>query len=90
MNNQQQPPRVMRKPEVLTQTGLSKSTLQLRINNGLFCPPVSLGGRSVGFIQSEVNTVLNALFAEKSNDEIRVLVRSLIEQRQISYGGMAA
>lgn len=88
--NHQQPLRIMRRPEVLTQTGLSKSTLQLRINNGLFCPPVSLGNRAVGFISSEINAVLNALFAEKSNDEIRVLVLSLIEQRQINYEGMAA
>ena len=74
--------RIMRKPETIKKLGLSKSTLHTRINDGLLPPPVSLGARAVGFIEHEIESVLAAIVAEKSNDEIRLLVCYLIEQRQ--------
>ena len=36
-------------------TGLSRSTIYLRIAEGSFPKPVSLGGRAVGWIEAEVN-----------------------------------
>lgn len=76
--------RIMRKPETLKKLGLSKSTLHARINDGLLPPPVSLGARAVGFIEHEIEAVLAAIVAEKSNDEIRNLVSNLVLQRQIA------
>ncbi|NRA61892.1 MAG: AlpA family phage regulatory protein [Psychrobium sp.] len=73
--------RILRRPEVLTQTGLSKSTLSLRINQGLFCPPIPIGARSVGFVNYEVNEILAALISGKSDTEIKQIVQSLIYQR---------
>ena len=81
--NQSNQIRFLRKPEVLDKTGLSKSTLHLRIAEGLFCPPIPLGGRAVGFVNHEVDAVLSALLAGHSTDQIKVLVVSLVEQRKL-------
>jgi len=45
---------ILRLPVVKTRTGLSRSTIYLRISNGTFPTPVSLGGRAVGWIESEI------------------------------------
>ena len=46
---------ILRLPDVKARTGLSRSTIYLRISEGSFPKPVSLGGRAVGWIESEVN-----------------------------------
>jgi prophage regulatory protein len=46
--------RIIRLPEVITLTGLSRSTIYLRMSNGHFPKPISLGGRAVGFIEKEI------------------------------------
>ncbi|MGA7951474.1 MAG: AlpA family transcriptional regulator [Thiobacillaceae bacterium] len=45
----------LRLPMVKARTGLSRSTLYLRIAEGSFPAPISLGGRAVGWIEAEVN-----------------------------------
>lgn len=50
---------ILRLPTVKTRTGLSRSTIYLRISEGSFPKPVSLGGRAVGWIEEEVNDWLN-------------------------------
>ena len=47
--------RFLRLPEVMARTGLSRSTIYVRLEQGLFPRPVSLGGRAVGWIESEVD-----------------------------------
>ena len=46
---------ILRLPTVKARTGLSRSTIYLRIAEGTFPAPVSLGGRAVGWIEAEVN-----------------------------------
>ena len=75
-------PQLTRKPEALARTGLSKSTLYNRINDGLFPSPISLGLRAVAFVASEVDTVIQAMIAEKPPAEIKILVSNLIQQRR--------
>jgi len=50
---------ILRLPEVKHRTGLSRSTIYLRISMGTFPAPISLGGRAVGWVESEVNDWLN-------------------------------
>jgi prophage regulatory protein len=50
---------ILRLPAVKARTGLSRSTIYLRISAGSFPKPVSLGGRAVGWIEAEVNDWLN-------------------------------
>jgi prophage regulatory protein len=45
---------ILRLPAVKTRTGLSRSTIYLRIAEGRFPKPVSLGGRAVGWLEAEV------------------------------------
>ena len=44
----------MRLPEVKRTTGLSRSTIYLRIAQGNFPKPVNLGGRAVGWLDIEI------------------------------------
>ncbi|MEQ8799547.1 MAG: AlpA family transcriptional regulator [Salinisphaeraceae bacterium] len=46
--------RIIRLPDVILRTGLSRSSVYLRIANGEFPRPVPLGGRAVGWVESEV------------------------------------
>lgn len=51
---------ILRLPAVRTRTGLSRSTIYLRISEGSFPKPISLGGgRAVGWIEAEVDDWLN-------------------------------
>jgi prophage regulatory protein len=68
---------ILRLPRVMETCSLSRSTIYLRIKQGLLPPPVSLGLRSIGWIKSEIEAILAARVAGKTDDEIRVLVRAL-------------
>lgn len=50
---------ILRLPAVKARTGLSRSTIYLRISEGSFPKPVSLGGRAVGWIEAEITEWLN-------------------------------
>ncbi len=50
---------ILRLPTVKARTGLSRSTIYLRISEGTFPKPISLGSRAVGWIESEVNEWLS-------------------------------
>ena len=82
--NKQTHPRLIRRPEVIKLTGLSKSTLYNRINSGLFTPPISLGARAIAFVASEVDAVIHAMIEEQPPAEIKALVSNLIQQRKQS------
>lgn len=46
--------RILRLPAVKTRTGLARSTIYLRVSEGTFPKPISLGGRAVGWLESEI------------------------------------
>jgi prophage regulatory protein len=76
------PKTILRLPSVKSESGLSRSTLYLRITQGLWTKPISLGGRSVGWPASEVIALNAARIAGKSDTEVRELVRSLESDRK--------
>lgn len=47
--------KILRLPAVKEFTGLSRSTIYLRMVNNEFPRPISLGGRSVGWLEEDVN-----------------------------------
>ena len=51
---------ILRLPNVKARTGLSRSTIYLRISQGKFPAPVSLGSRAVGWIEAEINDWLQS------------------------------
>ena len=59
------PHTMLRFPTVKARTGLSRSTIYLRISRGTFPSPVSLGGRAVGWIEAEVHAWLTARIAQR-------------------------
>jgi len=46
---------ILRRKQVEARTGLSRSTIYLRVSQSTFPAPVSLGARAVGWVESEVN-----------------------------------
>jgi len=73
---------ILRLPDVKAAIGLSRSTLYLRIANGVFTHPVSLGGRAVGWPAQEVAALNAARIAGKPDAEIRELVTQLEAARK--------
>jgi prophage regulatory protein len=73
---------ILRLPAILTSTGLSRSTIYLRIAQGVYTKPVSLGGRAVGWPASEVVALNAARISGKSNAEVRDLVVKLEAARK--------
>ncbi len=45
---------ILRLPQVRARVGLSRSTIYLRVAEGTFPKPFSLGGRAVGWLEAEV------------------------------------
>jgi prophage regulatory protein len=76
------PHTILRLPAVKAATGLSRSTLYLRIVHGVFTHPVSLGGRAVGWPANEVAALNAARIAGKPDAEIRALVAQLETARK--------
>jgi prophage regulatory protein len=73
---------IVRLPAVLGGTGLSRSTIYLRIAQGVFTHPVSLGARAVGWPAHEVTAINAARIAGKSEAEMRELVSELEAARK--------
>ncbi len=53
-SNPQRLPRLMRFPEVMELTGLTRSGIYFLIGRGQFPKPIKLGGHSVAFIEPEI------------------------------------
>jgi prophage regulatory protein len=73
---------ILRLQAILIITGLSRSTIYLRIAQGVFTKPVSLGGRAVGWPASEVAALNAARIAGKTDAEVRELVGKLEADRK--------
>lgn len=74
--------RILRLPAVKSESGLSRSTVYLRISQGLWTKPISLGARAVGWPSSEVAAINAARIAGKTDEEIRALVMKLEAARK--------
>ena len=77
---------ILRRPRVELTSGYSRSTLYLRITQGLWPRPVRLGPRAVGWPAGEVAAINAARIAGKSDDEIRALVATLQAARTAAGG----
>lgn len=60
----------------------SRATIYVWISAGLMVPAIKLGSKSSAHPASEVNAILAARIAGKSDDEIRALVVQLTEARK--------
>ncbi len=65
--------KILRLKDVINKTGLARSTIYKYLDAGTFPKPIPLGGRSVGWIDSEVHEwILNRI-------EARDMPRSLTQ-----------
>lgn len=58
---------ILRRKEVEQRTGLSRSTIYLRIQKGTFPKPVNLGARAVGWLGHEIDAWLIARIKNRDN-----------------------
>lgn len=75
-------PTILRISAVKFESGLSRSTIYLRISQGLWTKPISLGARAVGWPSHEVAAINLARIAGKTDKEIRALVVKLEAARK--------
>ncbi len=47
--------KILRLPKVMNMTGLSRSTIYLKLSNDNFPRPIPLGTRAVGWVEKDVN-----------------------------------
>ncbi|WP_319480252.1 AlpA family transcriptional regulator [uncultured Draconibacterium sp.] len=58
--------KILRLPELLAKTGLSRSTMYKMVKEQTFPKPVNLGLRCSGWLQSEVNDWLNQKITQRN------------------------
>ena len=58
---------ILRRKQVEARTGLSRSTIYLRIQEGKFPKPVNLGPRAVGWLENEIEAWLATLIKNRNN-----------------------
>ena len=51
---------ILRLRDVIARTGLSRSTIYLRMSEGSFPSAISFGGRSIGWLEAEVDAWVDA------------------------------
>jgi len=77
------PIKILKLSEVISEKyPVSSSKLYLDIQNKLMVPPVKIGARASGFIESEIDAIVTARIRGCSESEIKSLVSNLVQQRQ--------
>ena len=73
---------IARLPTAKAESGYSRSTIYLRISQGLWTKQISLGPRCIGWPASEISALNAARIAGKTDEEIRALVVKLEAARK--------
>ena len=73
---------ILRLPAVKAETGYSRSTIYLRVSQGLWTKQICLGPRCVGWPANEIAALNAARIAGKSDQDIRALVVKLEAARK--------
>jgi len=66
-NTNQEKLSILRRKQVEKRTGLSRSTIYLRIQKGTFPRPINLGVRAVGWLENEIEAWLAARMEIRDN-----------------------
>ncbi len=73
--------RLLRCPEVEALRGFKRGRIYQECREGLLPAPIKNGKRSLAWVLSEIRAVNRARIAGHTDDQIRALVSSLLEQR---------
>ena len=74
--------KLLRLPKVKEQTGQSAATIYRQIKAGTLPKPIFASPRTAGWLKSELDAVLLARIAGKSESEIKELVATLEADRR--------
>lgn len=66
-NTNQEKLTILRLKKVKDRTGLSRSTIYLRIQEGTFPRPINLGARAVGWIEHEIEAWLTSCLENRDS-----------------------
>lgn len=80
--NSHNSPQIYRKPHVKAIFSFADSTLYLHVSQGILPKPISLSSRARGWPASEIDAIVAARIAGRSESEIKALVVSLTAARQ--------
>lgn len=72
-NSNQEKLSILRRKQVEERTGLSRSTIYLRIQEGTFPRPINLGARAVGWLENEIESWLAARMEVRNNSYCAVI-----------------
>ena len=61
--------RMLRLPEVMARTGLSRSTIYSRIPEDIFPAQIQLGGRTVAWVEEDIECRLQARIADSRHEK---------------------
>jgi prophage regulatory protein len=59
---------ILRRRQVEARTGLKRSTIYAKVAAGEFPPPVRLGARAVGWVESEISEWLESRIAARRDE----------------------
>ena len=69
-------------PDACNALGHGPTTFYKRVESGLLPPPFKLGLRAAALLSTEIEAINKARAASNTDEEIRVLVKNLIEDRK--------
>lgn len=75
-------PSIYRKPALKGILNIADSTIYLHVSQGLITRAVQIGPRAVGWPSHEIDAIISARIAGKSEAEIKALVVNLTAARQ--------
>lgn len=59
---------ILRLPSVIARTGLSRSSIYLRMSEGTFPKSVPLGARAIGWVEEEVDEFLDRQISARNEE----------------------
>jgi prophage regulatory protein len=81
---------ILRLPALMARIGRSRSSVYADIKSGLLVSPIHIGARAVGWVESEVDVVMDARIAGNSTEAIRELVLRLEAARSGNSIGLSS
>jgi prophage regulatory protein len=76
---------IIRSNELPAIVGVSKTTFYSRVKDGLFPPPLNLGGTSRGYLSTEVEAMLRAYGHGLTGADLKAYVLELIKVRDTAF-----
>ncbi len=73
--------KILRASQAQQVTGLPRSSFYSQVAKGLLPPSIQLGPRSVGWVESEIDTINAARILGRNDEEIKSLVMRLVKER---------